>query len=149
MFTTMQKVMLIVGILSINKNQVSGSENDKFLSSIATQISKDGAITADNQKKLDELMQRPGTKCSAVRFTQTVRHEKCPEQEHRIQNKFCFGQCLSRVDPLVEGTRANEFFKSCMPSETFKKVITFDKCSDGKVWTKTIAIVRSCRCKIK
>ena len=121
---------------------------DALLSMIATQMSRDGRINANNSKLLQQLLQKPDQPCHAVPFQQTIKHDKCPKQVRTIQNKMCFGHCTSRTDPMVN-TESKKTITTCVPDKLFKKVVTFENCEDGKDHVTEIQIINSCKCSVK
>ena len=122
-------------------------DEDDLIGKIVTQHSRDGKLSEQNQNYLEKILNGSGGNCRAVSFTQTVRHKDCPDQVHEIENKMCFGQCLSRTDPMVDGERKESAVTTCLPTKKFKKMIGFDKCSDGKTHVTEIEDIRSCECK--
>jgi len=144
-----RQLILLVLVLSYSFAIPKISLNkDALLSKIATQMSRDGRISADNSQLLQQLMKKPDQPCHAVPFSQTIKHEKCPEQVHTIPNKMCFGHCTSRTDPMVNA-ESKKTVTVCVPAERYMKTVTFDNCVDGHEHISNIQIIKSCKCSVK
>lgn len=120
---------------------------DDLISKIMTQVSQDGEINEENDKFLQKIMKSSGRSCRPVPFKQTIRNSNCTSQLRVIDNRICFGSCLSRTDPMVGGER-NKTVTICTPSVVLMREVIFDECKDGKNHMTPVQIVESCECKV-
>lgn len=140
-------LILFVCIINLAVAKPKPKDRDDLISKIATQISRDGKINEENNTFLQQILKGSGRQCRAVEFTETVKHEKCPGKQKEVFNKICFGQCLSRTDPTVEGEKKDSEVTKCLPDKIAKTTVSFEDCADGNVHVKEVVKVVSCVCK--
>ena len=140
-------LIMCISIINLAIAKPKPKDRDDLISKIATQISRDGKINEENNTFLQQILKGSGGQCRAVEFTETVKHEECPGQVREVRNKICFGQCLSRTDPKVEGEKKDSEVTKCLPDSISKTMVQFKNCADGKVHMKEVVMVVSCVCK--
>lgn len=153
MFNQLTLIVLVaiglIPVLSLPLVLKSKNEKDTLLSEVASKISNDGGLSEETNEILKYILDTPGGTCHAVKFNQTVRHKNCPGKTFIIENNTCFGMCFSRSEPSTDANDEEnhlEIVSSCKPKQTYKKVISFNRCPDGKVWTEEIQVIRDCEC---
>ena len=136
----------LVHCIGYASGKTKSRQEDDMISKLASNISLTGDEDISKIKALTQLMESKGIRCHGIHFKQTVRRKGCKEEV--VANKLCFGSCVSKTTPQIDGeVQTQPPIHTCGPGIKKKIEITFS-CPNNKKEIVSFDVIKSCHCKV-